>query len=253
MCPSKATLKEYILQAYRHIYHEGAPRNVPIIQGKDLALRLGYDPDLAENVPEVLWSRFFPCGHLLPWVGTLGVSGPKILNLGSGVGLDAYFLCFGRIVSSGCVANVDTAEEALRLGKGFMEHHAVTQERKKACSLWVQADAERIPFRNEAFDIVLLNGVFNLFEDKRPLLAEIFRVLKRPGALLLADLVRTGPLPRDWGWAQEAWLWCINGSLEEQELWGLLEEAGFTHIQILKKEGELDPLWREVFLARKGM
>lgn len=246
-------IKNTIVESYRHIYHVGTRPDLPIMQGKDLACHLGYDPTLAQKVPESMWARFFPCGNLLPWVKSLGFSEPRILNLGAGIGLDTFFLTFGKIISRGLIVNVDTAEEALRYGKAFMAHSENDKETRKPHILWVQADGERIPFRDEVFHIVLMNGVFNLFEDKHVLLREVFRVLRRPGSLLLADLVRIGPLPPEWGTAHEGWLWCINGSLDEHELEALLQDIGFSHVKILRRDAELEPLWREVVCAHKRM
>lgn len=78
-------IKHYVQENYRRLYQEGARRDVPIVQGKELACRLGYDLRLAATVPEALWDRFFPCGNLVRWVPSTMPPGTHILNLGSGV------------------------------------------------------------------------------------------------------------------------------------------------------------------------
>lgn len=251
MVKSPKNIKTFVRDAYQRLYTNGVRRDLPIVQGKDLAWALGYDPCLIRLVPEALWARFFPCGHPVPWMDIEGLKAPKILNLGSGVGLDAFFVIFEKAMGNGAVVNVDIAHEALKCGKNFMDA-ALAAHGTKAHIFWVQADADAMPFSDSVFDLVLMNGVFNLFECKDLLLKEVFRVLKNRGTFVLADLVRTGPLPQEWGSALEGWLWCVNGSMEEQELFHILHTTGFTGAEILRKDCEVDPLWREIVRARKS-
>jgi len=60
-----------------------------------------------------------------------------------------------------------------------------------------EATAEDLPFPNESFDVVLSNGVFNLIPDKARALAEVFRVLKPRGHLMIADQVLADQIQKD--------------------------------------------------------
>jgi ubiquinone/menaquinone biosynthesis C-methylase UbiE len=51
---------------------------------------------------------------------------------------------------------------------------------------WVQGDACRLPFRDASFDAVVSTEAFHWFPDRRKALAEIRRVLRPGGQLLLA-------------------------------------------------------------------
>ena len=243
-------VKAYVQDSYRRLYRQGARGDVPIVQGKALACRLGYDARLTEKVPEAMWARFFPCGNPVPWVPSGLPPRASVLNLGAGVGLDGFFLSSAQTVSVGRIVNVDVAREALCLGKAFTISRFGGHDTQTAPMQWVQADGERLPFRDEAFDLVLMNGVFNLFETKEKLLAEVRRVLNKTGTLLVADLVRTGPLPSDWGFPPEGWLWCVNGSLEEGELRRVLEHAGFAPVEVVHRTCEAEPFWTAVIRAR---
>ncbi len=55
---------------------------------------------------------------------------------------------------------------------------------------WVQADAARLPFENGSFDLVVSTEAFHWFPDPDTVLAELRRVL-RPGGTLLVALVTT--------------------------------------------------------------
>ncbi|MEJ5364795.1 MAG: methyltransferase domain-containing protein [Desulfosoma sp.] len=244
-------VKAFVQDGYRRLYRDGAHKDLPIVHGKALARRLGYDARLVDMVPEALWARFFPCGNPVPWIPSGLPPGASVLNLGAGVGLDGFFLLPAKTAPVGPIINVDVAREALSLGKAFIDPRLGGHGADPPRVYWVQADGERLPFHREAFHLVLMNGVFNLFETKEKLLAEVHRVLKKTGALLMLDLVRTGPLPPDWGSPPEGWLWCVNGSLEEGELREVLEEVGFGSVEIVSRNCEADPFWTEVIRARK--
>ena len=61
----------------------------------------------------------------------------------------------------------------------------------------VETSAEKMPFSDGDFDVVISNGVFNLIPDKVSALAEAVRVLKPNGRLMIADQVLVGQLPKD--------------------------------------------------------
>jgi len=65
------------------------------------------------------------------------------------------------------------------------------------------ADANRLPFGNGAFDLVLCNSVLHHFENPATVLSEIARVAKPKGAILVRDLARPSriayPIHSRWG------------------------------------------------------
>ena len=61
--------------------------------------------------------------------------------------------------------------------------------------MFVDGEAESLPFEDESFDLVISNGVFNLVVDKKRALAETRRVLKPGGRLQIADQILVGPAP----------------------------------------------------------
>ena len=56
---------------------------------------------------------------------------------------------------------------------------------------------ERLPYPVDTFDVVISNGVINLIPDKEAVLAEIIRVLKPGGRLMMADQVDSGNVQKD--------------------------------------------------------
>jgi ubiquinone/menaquinone biosynthesis C-methylase UbiE len=54
---------------------------------------------------------------------------------------------------------------------------------------WVQGDAESLPFADSSFDRVLMSLLLHQLEEPARAIAEAFRVLSRPGALLVRTVL----------------------------------------------------------------
>jgi len=87
---------------------------------------------------------------------------------------------------------------------------------------------------DESVDIVLSNCVLNLVraEDKRQLVDEIYRVLRRGGRIAISDIVSDEEVPRALREDPEFWSGCISGAFQEHELLRELERAGFYGIRV---------------------
>jgi len=100
---------------------------------------------------------------------------------------------------SGRVAGIDMTEDMVRraeenLALAGMKNVEVTK-----------VDGDTIPHGNDAFDVVISNGVINLSPRKETLFGEIHRVLKPGGRLQFADVVLESELPRSLAGSAEAW------------------------------------------------
>ena len=59
-----------------------------------------------------------------------------------------------------------------------------------------QASTEQLDFPPEGFDVAISNGALNLVVNKERALAEIYKVLKPGGRLMVADQVLVGEPPQ---------------------------------------------------------
>jgi arsenite methyltransferase len=152
--------------------------------GRVWAEDLGYPPELA-NVPDAAVESF--AGVANPWeMGRLR-PGERVLDLGSGAGTDAL-IAAQMVGHQGHVTGIDMTPEILA--------KAVTAARAMGAANveFVEAEAERLPFDDESFDVVISNGVIDLVPDKDAVFAELYRVLTPGGRMQVADVTIQQPV-----------------------------------------------------------
>ena len=107
---------------------------------------------------------------------TTSVKGKKILEVGAGMGGDSIYLA----KKGASVTVLDFTKKALQL----IRKNAT---REKVNIGTIQADARRMPFKDNMFDIIFHQGLLEHFKNPKELLEEQKRVLK-PGGHLLVDV-----------------------------------------------------------------
>jgi arsenite methyltransferase len=152
--------------------------------GRAWAEDLGYPGELA-NVPEAAVESFagvanpFSLGRLEP--------GERVLDLGSGAGTDSL-VAAQMVGEDGSVTGIDMTPEML--AKARRAAAAMGASNVK----FVEAEAERLPFADESFDVVISNGVIDLIPDKDAVFAELSRVLTPGGRMQIADVTIQNPV-----------------------------------------------------------
>ena len=104
---------------------------------------------------------------------------PRLLDLGAGT---------GRIGRPFVAAGDDYVGVDLSLGM-LREFARRADAGNRHAPRLVQADGERLPFRDATFDAVMLIQVMGAARDWRRLIAEARRVLRSPGALVIGQSV----------------------------------------------------------------
>ncbi len=133
-----------------------------------------------------LWKRY-ALGVANPQVGA------RVLDLAGGTG-DLALAFAKKIGPGGCVVHTDVNETMLRTGRDRLLEHGVLLP-TLAC------DAEQLPFASDSFDIVSVAfGLRNMTQKERAL-AEMQRVLKPGGKLLVLEFSRVvPPLEKAYDW-----------------------------------------------------
>ena len=155
--------------------------------GRAWAEDLDYPAEL-ERVPETAAAAFagvanpFALGRLAP--------GERVLDLGSGAGTDSL-VAAQMVDPSGEVVGIDFTPEMLDRAR------RAAAEMGQANVAFLAGEAERLPFPDGRFDVVVSNGVVDLVPDKDAVFAELFRVLVPGGRIQLADVTIQKPVSEE--------------------------------------------------------
>jgi len=176
-------LKSEIKKTYASVSQE-PERDFIFPTGRPWAEDLGYPKELA-NVPDAAVESF--AGVANPWEMGRLASGERVLDLGSGAGTDSL-IAAQMVGEQGHVTGIDMTPQMLAKAR------AAAAEMGAANVEFVEAEAERLPFPDESFDVVISNGVIDLIPDKDAVFAELVRVLAPGGRIQIADVTIQNPV-----------------------------------------------------------
>jgi SAM-dependent methyltransferase len=159
----------------------------PFPVGRRFAESLGYPPELIDDLPR-------ECVDAFAGVTNISVTadlspGKMVLDLGCGAGLDSL-IAARRIGPGGTIVGVDFSESMLSRAR-----RAATQSGLSNI-LFCRADGERLPFRDQQFELAMVNGIFNLNPARKAIFSELARVLRPSGVLFASELILSEPLPK---------------------------------------------------------
>ena len=181
-----ALLKSEIKKTYASVSSE-PEKEYMFPNGRLWAEDLGYPEELA-NVPEAAARSF--AGVANPFsLGRLK-AGERVLDLGSGAGTDSL-VAAQMVGPEGRVTGIDMTSEMLAKARVAVAEMGVTNVE------FVEAEAERLPFPDGSFDVVISNGVIDLVPDKDAVFSELFRVLAPGGRIQIADVTIQKPVSEE--------------------------------------------------------
>ena len=105
--------------------------------------------------------------------------GERLLDIGCGTGALLAAVCSATARPD--AVGVDITPAMLVAAHGRRAGHA------DSCGAVAAADASRLPFADATFDVVVSTSAFHFFESPRAALAEITRVLRTGGRLVITD------------------------------------------------------------------
>jgi len=179
-------LRSEIRKTYASVSQEPG-RGFIFPTGRAWAEDLGYPAELA-NVPSSAAESF--AGVANPFsLGRLA-EGERVLDLGSGAGTDSL-VAAQMVAAGGHVTGIDMTPEMLAKARTAAAEMGATNVE------FVEGDAERLPFPDESFDVVISNGVIDLAPDKDAVFSELRRVLAPGGRIQIADVTIQNPVSEE--------------------------------------------------------
>src|SRR5881398_1708117 len=179
-------LKSEIKKTYASVSEE-PEKDFIFPTGRPWAEDLGYPEEFA-NVPESAVQSFagvansFSLCRIEP--------GARVLDLGAGAGTDSL-VAAQMVGPGGQVTGIDMTPEMLDKARAAAGEMGATNVE------FVEAEAERLPFADASFDVVISNGVIDLIPDKDAVFAELFRVLAPGGRIQIADVTIQNPVSEE--------------------------------------------------------
>lgn len=220
-----ATGESESLRLVKAFYHDAA-----LEDKEDILNPACYEEQYLSHIPAHLRFRGYGCGS--PILDAKLKQGESMLDLGSGRGIEC-FIASKLVGKSGRVVGVDMLDSMLKIARSGAEE--VAQSLGYNNLTFAKGYLEALPEEEGSFDVITSNCVLNLSSHKRKLFAEIFRVLKKGGRLVVSDVVcdeeASAIIRNDAKLSGE----CIGGALTQVHLLGLLRESGFENIALIKR------------------
>lgn len=242
---------ENLSHALQEMYDRSATCNsglltpIAIDRGLPLLQKLGYPTALLDLLPKTSYEQAFPLANPLTKIDNIT---PKtILDLGCGTALDIFF-CAHLLPEIELLTGIDASTGLLSKGRERLENFPAQAGK---ISL-IEADLNFLENLGlPRFDLILMNGSFNLIYDKVIFLQKLFEYLTNTGKILIYDFILTESLPPGFVDEIDNWLWNIGGALDRKELQEEICNAGLKLISIKKLE-RIDPVARcEILIGRQ--
>ena len=178
------------------------------------------------DLPKGLTLTSFGCGNPVDFMEVK--PGETVLDLGCGTGLD-LFLAAKKVGSNGRVIGIDMTPAMIARAQANIAAAGATNIEVR------QGEMEHLPVDDGSVDWVMSNCVINLSPDKGRVFAEIFRVLRPGGRMLVSDIVTIGDLSEAVRSDMRLWAGCIAGALDEGEFVDQARNAGLSEVRIVDR------------------
>jgi SAM-dependent methyltransferase len=190
-------------------------------------------PDL--KMPKRMLEMNYGCGSTVN-PRDLG-NNPSILYVGVGGGMELLqFSYFSR--REGAVIGVDLVDEMLQACQdNFLEAERQNPWFESDFIDLRHGDALNLPIEDNSIDIAAQNCLFNIFkvEDLKLALAEMYRVLKPNGRLIMSDPVCETRMPESLLQDDRLRAECLSGALPLKDYIKMITSVGFGTVEIRAK------------------
>lgn len=187
------------------------------------------------DMPQIMLDMNYGCGSTVNPRDL--VNEPTVLYVGVGGGMEVFQFSYFSRKKNG-VIGIDVVDEMLDACRTNLKEAEKTNPWFKSEFVDVRkGDALNLPVEDESIDVAAQNCLFNIFdkEDLKKAIAEMYRVLKPHGRLVLSDPVTEDPMPESLKADERLRALCLSGSLPLDEYIKMLTDAGFGTIEIRAK------------------
>ena len=182
----------------------------------------GYPAADTAGLPGDAVANSFGCGNPVAFSGVR--EGDVVVDLGSGAGIDVI-IAARKVGPKGRVIGVDMTGAMIERARANIAEAGLTNAEIR------EGLIEALPIDDASVDWVISNCVINLSPDKPAVFAEIARVLKAGGQMLVSDMV-VEDLP---AWVRQnkaLYSACVAGAVSEANYVAGLEAAGLTGVEV---------------------
>jgi len=155
-----------------------------------------YDPEQLAQLPRGAVEQALGVGN--PVRAARLRPGETVIDLGCGGGIDTI-LAAQQVAPSGRAIGLDMLPEMLEVAARHAHKAGVANVE------WVLGEIEAIPLPRASVDVALSNGVINLSPRKSRVFAEVYRILRPGGRMVVADIVVDEDLPAEVMTSPAAW------------------------------------------------
>ncbi len=182
---AQQAIKEMVREAYQAVVGK-ATRVAELL----------YDPEQLARLPRGAIEQALGVGN--PVRAAVLRPGEVVIDLGCGGGIDTI-LAAQAVAPSGKAIGLDLLPEMLEVAAQHAAQAAVANVE------WVVGEIEAIPLPEASVDVAISNGVINLSPRKSRVFAEIYRVLRPGGRMVVADILVDEDLPPEVMTSPAAW------------------------------------------------
>jgi SAM-dependent methyltransferase len=184
------------------------------------------------KIPKIMQEMNYGCGSTVHARDL--TKNPKMLYVGVGGGMELLqFSYFNR--QKGGVIGVDVVDEMLVASRNNLkEAEKLNPWFKSEFVDLKKGDAMNLPVEDNSIDVAAQNCLFNIFkaEDLKKAIAEMYRVLKPHGRLVMSDPTCEQPMNNELRNDDRLRALCLSGSIPITEYVKMLTDAGFGTIEI---------------------
>lgn len=180
--------------------------------------------DILELIPAEVKAKHYGCGCPVPEDDLTGL---RVLDLGSGAGVDAFIL--SRLVGqTGFVYGIDMTDEQLEVAGRYlpevMKEFGFARPNVRFDKDFIEV-AESIP--DHSIDLVISDCVINLSPRKDLVFKTIHRVLKDGGEFYISDIAADRRVPESIRNNAELVAECLGGAEYEHDWFDVMKDSGF--------------------------